>query len=70
MFDDSIRDLLGFHAITLFEEYNLSKTPIDILSFDNIFRETNIAQGRFFKGKRSGKLHNWTMTVNPGYKYV
>ena len=23
-----------------------------------------------FRGKRSGIIHNWTMTVNPGYKYV
>ena len=37
MFDDSIKDLLGFHAITLYEEYNLSTNPVDILSFDDIF---------------------------------
>ena len=23
-----------------------------------------------YKQKRSGIIHNWTMTVNPGYKYV
>ena len=23
-----------------------------------------------FRGRRSGIIHNWTMTVNPGYKYV
>ena len=23
-----------------------------------------------FKGKRSGVIHNFTMTVNPGYKYI
>ena len=23
-----------------------------------------------FKGKRSGIIHNWTMTVDPGCKYV
>ena len=23
-----------------------------------------------FRGKRSGIIHNWTMTVDPGYKYV
>ena len=23
-----------------------------------------------FKGKRSGVIHNWRMTVNPGFKYV
>ena len=31
MFDDSIRDLLGFLAITLYEEYNLSPNPVDFL---------------------------------------
>ena len=51
MFDDSIRDLLGFNARTLYEEYTLSNNPVDILSFDNIFIECNIAQGMIFKGK-------------------
>ena len=23
-----------------------------------------------FKGRRTGVIHNWTMTVDPGYKYV
>ena len=70
MFDDSIKDLLGFHAITLFEKYNLSTNPVDILSFDNIFLECDIAQGMIFKGRKSIIIHNWTMTVDPGYKYV
>ena len=30
MFDGSIRDLLGFTARTLHEEYNLSQNPVDI----------------------------------------
>ena len=70
MFDDSIRDLLGFHAITLYEGYNLSPNAVDIPSFDNTFLETNIAQGMIFKGKRSGIIHNLTMDVDPGYKYI
>ena len=53
MFDDSIRDLLGFNARTLYEEYTLSNNPVVILSFDNIFNECNIARGMIFKGKRS-----------------
>ena len=24
----------------------------------------------FFRGKRSGIIHNFTMDVNPGYKYI
>ena len=66
MFDDSIRDVLGFNARTLYEEYNLSANPVDILSFDNIFRECDIAQGMIFKGRKSNIIHNWTMTVSPG----
>ena len=68
--DDSIRELLGFNKITIFEEYNLSPNPVDILSFDNIFLECDIAQGMIFKGRKSNIIHNWTMTVDPGYKYV
>ena len=68
--DDSIRDLLGFKPKTLNKEYTLSDHPVDILSFDNIFLECNIAQGMIFKGKRSGIIHNFTMDVDPGYKYI
>ena len=68
--DDSIRELLGFNKTTIFEEYNLSPSPVDILSFDNIFLECDIAQGKIFKGRKSNIIHNWTMTVDPGYKYV
>ena len=68
--DDSIRGLLGFNKTSIFEEYNLSPNPVDILSFDNIFIETDIAKGLIFKGKRSGIIHNFTMDVDPGYKYI
>ena len=68
--DDRIRGLLGFNKTTIFEEYNLSPNPVDILSFDNIFLECNIAQGMIFRGKRSGIIHNFTMDVDPGYKYI
>ena len=70
VFDDSIGSLLGFNETILYEEYNLSNNPVEILSFDNIFLETDIAQGMIFKGKRSGIIFNFTMTVDPGYKYV
>ena len=70
MFDDSIRDLLGFNARTLYEEYKLSSNPVDITSFNNIFIETDIAQGMIFKGKRSGIIMNFTMSVSPGYKHI
>ena len=70
MFDDSIRDLLGFHANTLYEDYNLSPNPVDILSIINFFLQCDIAQGTIFKGKRGGIIHNFTMDVDPGYKYI
>ena len=68
--DDSIGDLLGFNKTTIFEEYNLSPNPVDILSFDNIFIETDIAKGMIFKGKRTGIFHNFTMDVDLGYEYI
>ena len=67
---DIVGSLLGFNKRTIYEEYNLSDNPVDILSFDNIFIETDIAQGMIFKGRRTGIIHNMTMDVNPGYKYV
>ena len=70
MFNDSIRDLLGFNARTLYKEYTPSNNPVDILSFDNIFLECNIARGMIFRSKRSGIFHNFTMDDDPGYKYI
>ena len=67
--NDSIGDLLEFNKTTIFEEYNLSPNPVDILSFDNIFIETDFAKGMIFKGKRTGIIHGFTMDVDPGYKY-
>ena len=68
--DDSIGDLLGINKTTIFEEYSLSHNPVDILSFDNIFIETDIAEELIFKGKKSGIIHNFTMDIDPGYKYI
>ena len=68
--DDSIRDLLGFNKTTIYEEYNLSPNPVDIISFNNIFIETDIAKGMIFEGKRTGIIMNFTMQVSPGYKFI
>ena len=68
--DDFIGDHSGFNKATIYEEYILSQNPVDILSFDNIFIECNIAQGKIFKGKRKGVIHNFTMDVDPGYRYI
>ena len=35
-----------------------------------IFLECDIAQGMIFKGRKSNIIHNWTLTVSPGYKYI
>ena len=70
LFDDSMRKLLGFHEIILFEEYHLPPNPVDILSCDNIFIETDIAKGMFFKVKGTGIIDNFTMNVNTGCKFV
>ena len=68
--NDSIGELLGFGKTTIYEEYNISPNPVDIISFDNIFIECDIARGMIYRGKQSNIIHNWTMTVNPGYKYI
>ena len=68
--NDSIGNLLGFAKTTIYEEYNISPNPVDIISFDNIFIECDIARGMIYRGKQSNIIHNWTMTVNPGYKYI
>ena len=70
MFDDIIKDLLGFNARKIYEEYTPYDHPVDILSFDNNFLECNIAQSTTFKGKRSGIVHYFTMDVDPGYIYI
>ena len=68
--DDSIGQLLGFAKTTINGEYNFSQNPVDIISFDNIFIETDVAQGMILRGRRTGIIHNFTMDVNPGYKYI
>ena len=68
--DDSIGDLLGFNKTKIYEKYNLSHNPVDILSFNKISLETDIARGMIFRGKKSGIIHIFNMDVNPGYKYI
>ena len=66
--DDILRDLIGFKPIVVLDESILSLYPLDIMSFVNNFPETDIAHGLIFTGKQTGIDHNWTMTVDPGYK--
>ena len=69
LLEDSIRKLLGFHETIFYKKFNLSRNPVDILSFDKNFIECDIAQGMIFRQKRSGFIHNLTMDVDPCYKY-
>ena len=46
--NDSIGELLGFAKTTIYEEYNISPNPVDIISFDNIFIECDIARGMIY----------------------
>ena len=50
-FNDSVGSLIGFIETILYNEYNSSPNPVDILSFDNIFLECDIAKGMIFRGK-------------------
>ena len=68
--EDSIRDILGFSADKIYGEYNLARTPVDVLSFDNTFLECENDQRLVFKSKRSGTILNITMHVSPGSKNV
>ena len=43
--DDSIGDLLRVGKTTIYEAYNLTPNPVDIILFDKTFLECNIAQG-------------------------
>ena len=67
---DTLRDLLGSKPKIIYEEYNLSDYPVDILSFDNLFLEGEITQGMIFKGKRTGIKVNFTMDLDAGYKHI
>ena len=68
VFDEIIRNLLGFNETILYKAYNLSPNPVDTLSFDNMFLQCHIAKGMIFRGRRSDIIHKWTMTVDPGYE--
>ena len=70
VFEDSVGNLLGFDETVFYKEYNPSPNPVDFLSFDNLFIETDVARGAIFEGKRTGIIHNFTMTVSPGYNIV
>ena len=61
--------LLVFNTVTFYDEQNLSLNLDYVILFDNVFLEGDIAKGMIVRGKRSGKSHNFTMDVDPDYKY-
>ena len=68
--DDSKRDLLSFKPDALYEKYNSSDNPVDILSSDNLFVETEIAHGKILTEERTGIIHIFKMEVDPGHKHI
>ena len=68
--DEKIPDLTGNKPVKLHNENIFSYYPFDIQSFDNIFLETDFAQGMIYEAKRSGVTSSFIMDVDPGNKYV
>ena len=66
--DDKLRVFFGFDASAIYEEYNLSTNPVDIISSEKKFPETDIAQGMIFKGNRTAIIHDFTRDVDPENK--
>ena len=66
-FAGTITTILGFESRKFCKNYNLS---VDIISFDKIFVECDIAQGMIINGKRTRVIHNFTKDVNSSYKYI
>ena len=63
--DDSRREFLRFDSVVIYDQYNLSHNPVEILSFDNMFMETNIAQGMTFQIDLQPILINLRWTLIP-----
>ena len=68
--DNSLRDLLRFDPVVIYEKSNLSPKPVDMSSYDNLLLECDVAYGMIFECKPAGIIHNFTMTIAPGFKYV
>ena len=66
----TIRIIPGFDATKVSENYKLSDHPVDIISFDNIFVECEVAQGMIINGKINRVIHKFMMDVNPRDKYI
>ena len=62
-----------FQASTL-EHYmkNITYHPIPLIFHHSIifFSRADVARVMIFKGKRSRRVQNFSMDVNPGYEYI
>ena len=67
--DTTSRDLLGFRAAVLHDEYNLSDRPADIFSFGNFFLETDFAQKKRLSDE-DVQEHFIVSLLDPAYKNV
>ena len=70
VFNDNIGNLLELNETILYKEYNISPNSVEKLSFDYFFLERDIARGMIFRGKTSGIIHNFTMDVDLGCKFI
>ena len=68
--DNRVGDIIGLDSVVNFYKPILSHKPVDILSFDNTFLETDIAQGIISKGERSEINPNFTMDLDLWYKFI
>ena len=64
--DDSIRYFFGFVPVLGYRKYYLKHNPVDKLSVDNVFLETDVAQGLIFRGKQKKRVRILTLDVDPG----
>ena len=51
----------------MYDNYNLSYNPVNILPFDNFFLETGVANGLLFKSKRTRINRTSTKDGDRGY---
>ena len=61
-------DILRVDPVVTYEKYSLSPKPVNKIPFEQIFVETDNTQGIIFKGRRSGRIHNFTKNIGPGYQ--
>ena len=54
----------------MYEKFNLSPNQVDVISFANTFQETEFAQRMIFRGNCGQRNHNFSIDINPSYRYI